>query len=339
MIVTTALPAGAPVGGVQNKAPSYSTRIQKLAIIVLVNSGKIVTKAAIGLVKIIVLPLQVCFMMVLIPAEKVASLFSGEKHVRALKADIKELHGITRNYGVPYAKEILERADHAPHSPECMRIEPIQHHQKSIPILYCPGYLDNPESLRDSCRRIACLTGCPVYIPKSRKVFQSVIEHAKDVSRVRARMLLDTKQEEYIFIGHSMGGLSTGRALQEPRGQCKLWVTVATPLQGTPLARIAPGSCGRDMQPGSRVISELQASKEVASVPSLHIFTSMDRLVPLLSAQPFEKPFSKTHLCSEPCGHLSVRSHPEVEMRIVDEITNLLNLESIRDPLLDNAKS
>lgn len=283
-------------------------------------------------VKFVVLPLESAGIFFLHLAERIlqnASLLVLKEHVGALAHDLTELRNITQMYGVPFEKENLSKVTAGRVVAKFIRILPSWQRANSLPILYAPGYLDNPETCRDTCRRLANRTGCPVYIPKYRRLFQSIEEHAKDVSSVKERMLQETDKTGFIFAGHSMGGLATGLSLARDKGACKLWITIATPHLGTMLAIIAPGACGREMKPNSAIIRELHGSSFLKKIPKLCIYTLHDQLVRPHSAKALTKrAHAQNYRCKKPCGHLAVRSQPDVEEKMALRVAIALGTRS-----------
>ncbi len=280
--------------------------------------------AALTLVKIVALPLELAALAVVV----VLASFTFFSHniVRAVDHKgvtpfefmlagaygIKELMKITLTLGFDPKSERLQLADNEPNSPKCVVISPKEVSSDATPILYAPGYLDSPTSLRLTCRKIANMTNSPVYIVKYRSLFQSVEEHAKDVARVQKRIQQDHKRSDIVYIGHSMGGLTTGRFIQQNNVQAKLWITIGSPVNGTPISKIGIGACAKDMNPGSTICQSLRDSEVLDNTPALHIYSKVDLIVPAFSMPYRQSQNSTVYQCSFPYGHLGVRDNPEV---------------------------
>lgn len=86
-----------------------------------------------------------------------------------------------------------------------------------------------------------------------------------------------------VLVGHSLGGLLARWCVDvlENAQEVERIVTLATPHGGTERARIAPGSLGAALRPGSAVLRRLG---EHSSVPLVSIAGSADRVVPVSSA-------------------------------------------------------
>ncbi len=233
-----------------------------------------------------------------------------------------EIVKITYHFGLFPKNEQLQLADDKPDSPKFALITPTTQ-STTPPILYAPGYLDSPDTLRDTCRKLAEDNKAPVYIVKYRSLFQSIDEHTKDVARVEQRIVEDTGRKDIILIGHSMGGITTGRFIQqmEPgKADVKLWITLGSPLTGTPLARFGYGKCSQDMNPQSKLIEQLNKEGPLNDVPSLHIYSLSDGVVPPDSAAGPKGAIHSSYQCKHPYSHLGMRSKAEVEAQIQNAI-------------------
>lgn len=239
----------------------------------------------------------------------------------ALCNELKELISIVVRYRIPSHNEVLQAADEKTNSPQFILIQPTSAFQPlgplPPPVVYAPGYLDEPETLRATCRELANKTGSAVYIVKYRSRFQSIDEHAKDFNRVVERALADTRKFELFIAGHSMGGLVTGTFITDhkrPEIHIKKWITIASPLKGTPVAYTGLGKCAEEMRPSSIFMQTFHQNEKqelMKEVPSLHIYTKTDMVVPYDSAKKMQKN-AQEHMCSKPYGHLSVRSCEEI---------------------------
>jgi len=80
-----------------------------------------------------------------------------------------------------------------------------------------------------------------------------------------------------ILFGHSMGGLVARYAVNVLGCPADAVVAVATPHAGSHLARLGPGMCARQMEPGSAFLAELRQAP--AMRPLLNVCTIHDSLV------------------------------------------------------------
>jgi pimeloyl-ACP methyl ester carboxylesterase len=324
--------------------PSQEGVIHKIACGALDSLACIGWAGVVLIQKIVLIPLQLCLIVVVTCLTAISILFpcrcSSEEdsptpfhYMAALLDDLSRVFWITLRHGLLCNQESLQLADNEPESPEFILINPDPNVilEPSTPILYAPGYLDDPTTLLDPCRSLANNSGSAVYIVKYRSLFQSIREHAKDVERVAQRIFRDTGQTDLILAGHSMGGIVTGWYILHRQNQdanVKLWVTVASPLQGTSLACMGIGECAAEMLPDSPLITELNEDNALSEIPSLHIFTATDHIVPAASARRIGRRLAKNYQHARWQGHLGVRSSFEVENAILEAIRSAHEIEA-----------
>lgn len=327
------MPAGTHAAQITIDTRLLKNKITEVAKRALDLFKQIAYHSALIIAKSIAIPLELTAISVVATATVFSLLFSlparysvdEERvtpfhHLVSILDDLCEIFWITVNYGICPESERLQQADDQPNSPEFVLIKPEDFYEMQTPLLYAPGYLDTPETLRDSCRRLANETGRPVYIVKYRSLFQSIEEHAKDIARVQARIFCDTQRRDLILAGHSMGGVVTGHFIQQ---RCpadldiKLWITIGSPLQGTKLAFGGLGDCAKDMRPHSSLLNHLNEKGLLDDVASFHIYSLTDHVVPSDSAT---RNHDAQYRCREPRGHLSMRSCSAVEQQIQQAI-------------------
>ncbi|MCA9611836.1 MAG: alpha/beta fold hydrolase [Sandaracinus sp.] len=86
-----------------------------------------------------------------------------------------------------------------------------------------------------------------------------------------------------VLVGHSLGGLLARWFVEELGGASKVrrLITLATPHAGTERARVAPGSLGAALRPGSAVLRRLG---DQSSIPMLSVAGGADHVVSIASA-------------------------------------------------------
>lgn len=329
--------------------PSVPMAVNKAAQRVFEAMKTIAFHSVLTLGKMIVLPILLSATTLLATATLISLLFSSRsgatvpkdnedpltpfQHFAALTSEFCEVILIGAKYGTAGKAEQLQKVnDNEPNGPEFVLIKPKNVSPNNAPILYAPGYLDEPDTLRDTCRRIAEEAGAPVYIVKYRSRFQDIKEHSADVKKLADRIFEDSKgnnpnsegNKDLVLIGHSMGGLVTGDFIIENnkpgvalKRNIKEWITVSTPLKGTNMAYLGIGGCARDMRPGSPFLKNFNANIP-GDVPSLHIYTKTDLVVPEKSAKGPDK--ERSFLTQEASGHLAVRTTRSVESKIIQTI-------------------
>lgn len=306
-------------------------KISKAALEVLTSVENTLFHTVLTIGKIAVLTLEIACIALLTVVKAIFTLFYPQEKATALPAlfisavldDLKEAMWITIEWGIVPSNERSKPVDNQPNSPRYILIEPKQRQIVASPILYAPGYLDQAETLRSTCRRLANRTGNPVYIINYKALLQSITEHAKDIERLATKIIGEHKYDNFILIGHSMGGVATERYISTRSNQAaeiKLWTTIGSPLSGTPVAYLGIGACAAEMRPNSQLLQEVKASPISSKVPQLHIQTRTDLVVPFTTPPETSKANVWHYVCKNPYGHLSVRSNKEVEDLIVSAI-------------------
>ncbi len=190
-----------------------------------------------------------------------------------------------------------------------MRFFPISKKVKGNgrPILLIHGYLNHGSVWRFPKRRLEGLGFGPIYTINLGHPFRPIRIYAEKVAVQAEKIAKETGRKDLILIGHSMGGLVGGyyaTHLAPPHTVTDV-MTLGTPLFGTPLARIALGPNGREMEPRSlflRALREAMAAHR-SQIRFYHIATQSDQLViPGESAVIPEHP----HRIFEDIGHASL---------------------------------
>jgi triacylglycerol esterase/lipase EstA (alpha/beta hydrolase family) len=229
-------------------------------------------------------------------------------------------------YGIHGNNPIVPANEQDQNGPQYLCLIPKQGDSNQTPILFAPGYMESPEGLQGTCQRLADATGRRVYVVKYTSRFQSIDEHANDIATVAQQIFKEMNQlnqrdtSSLILGGHSMGGLSTGRYLTQAAGlgvTIEHWFTIATPLNGAPIARIGAGACAKDMIPGSVFLRALHTDLEAISVPSIHFYSHADLIVPPDYAQFNGKQMQVSGI---DFGHMSIKESPQIMGQIAATI-------------------
>jgi triacylglycerol lipase len=82
------------------------------------------------------------------------------------------------------------------------------------------------------------------------------------------------------LVGHSIGGIAVRSFVTELGGDPRVvgTVSIASPFEGAPGARLFPGSLAREIEPGSALLATLRGAR--SPVPHLAIAGGGDRIVP-----------------------------------------------------------
>ncbi len=138
----------------------------------------------------------------------------------------------------------------------------------------------------------------------------------------RARGLMEHFGVDRVhLIGHSTGGLVARYAVQicglEETGVC---VTVASPHQGTPAARLAVGETARQLRPGSDVVERLRASARHLETRFVAFYSNVDVLSPGNRSTILEPALRATNVLVKDEGHLSLMLSRRVAMAIAAQL-------------------
>lgn len=155
-------------------------------------------------------------------------------------------------------------------------------------------------------------------------------ELAAEVARIALTTLDRDGGDRIHLVGHSLGGLIVRHAISSTPSVAAVTataVTIASPHQGAPLARIAPGRCARIMQQrGSSPVEQLSALRKVRW---LSYYSDADRVVPPSSARLDETHYRATNLLIPGAGHLTICRDARLIRSLV---TELIRTESPTSP-------
>ncbi len=113
--------------------------------------------------------------------------------------------------------------------------------------------------------------------------------------RIASLARLSAHGRPMTIVGHSLGGLLARWYVQElggavdHGGPVDRVVTIASPHAGTSAARLAPGSLGAALRPGSRVIERLREGRaKIEKVAHVAVVGGRDRMIEPASASALE---------------------------------------------------
>lgn len=154
--------------------------------------------------------------------------------------------------------------------------------RKGQPILLVHGYANHGSVWALHKKRLEAAGLGPVYLINLGDPFLSIQTYAERVKAKAEEIAFETGRDDLTLIGHSMGGLISSwyaSRLAKP-GTVGAIITVASPLEGTPMARYALGQNAREMEPQSRFLQELKvAMEECKEIKFYHIATESDQVV------------------------------------------------------------
>ncbi len=119
------------------------------------------------------------------------------------------------------------------------------------------------------------------------------------------------------LVGHSLGGLIARwyvhAAVADPR--IVQTISLASPFAGTRHARLLPGAAGRDISPGSRLLSQLRERRAERQLPHLSFVAGHDAVVTEYAALPGDEVVEVPHL-----GHNALLFDEGVATRVAQAI-------------------
>ncbi|MBU6446274.1 MAG: alpha/beta fold hydrolase, partial [Verrucomicrobia bacterium] len=150
------------------------------------------------------------------------------------------------------------------------------------PILLVHGYLNHGSVWLLFKRHLQRKGLGPIYTINLGHPFRSIRFYAERVKAKAEDIALETGRKDLILIGHSMGGLvsSLYATCLAPPNTVTDVITIGSPLNGTPMARVGIGPNAREMQPSSALVQEVRA--KMAQRPDIrffHLATKSDQLV------------------------------------------------------------
>ncbi|MEW6368333.1 MAG: alpha/beta fold hydrolase [Acidobacteriota bacterium] len=157
------------------------------------------------------------------------------------------------------------------------RVRAFNRSEAGSPVVFCHGYTMDASGFCFLRRRLRLSR--PVYGITLPKVFAPIDELSKYLAEDLTRIMAAHPAGRIALVAHSMGGLVARSALRDPAlaARVGVLVTLGSPHNGTPLARIAPGRNARDMVPGSPFLNRLNEASLPCRVVSL--YTRADNLV------------------------------------------------------------
>lgn len=158
--------------------------------------------------------------------------------------------------------------------------------ERPLPVLLVPGWYDEAANLAPLAARLE-RAGWPasrVLAISFEDPVGSNEEHATEVAAAIADLRERTGAREIDIVAHSMGGLAVRVALEDTivASAVRRVVFLGTPQRGTWVAYLAWGDGGKEMEPDSEFLNELNRGNPLPeSVSALTVRTPLDtRVVP-----------------------------------------------------------
>jgi pimeloyl-ACP methyl ester carboxylesterase len=156
-------------------------------------------------------------------------------------------------------------------------------------------------------------------------------ELAAELVRAAYSVMDEAGHRRVHLVGHSLGGLVARYAVQRLGLDAVALgvVTIATPHQGSMLARVAPGRAGAQMRPGSSLLSQLPPLSASPSVSWAVIDSDNDMVLPNVRAGTAETAGS---VLLHGHGHQTILRSPELADAIVKHLRASETTQGLPDP-------
>ena len=189
------------------------------------------------------------------------------------------------------------------------------------PVLLVHGYGCNRGAFNQLAPRLAA-AGLRPFFHDLEPVYASIDDYAPALASRIDGILRATGAPRIAVVCHSMGGLAL-RACVARHGTDRVAgvVTIGTPHAGTVLARLGLGANGRQMQPGSAWLVDLERQREAAlAIPWLSIWSTHDNIVAPARNARME---GAEELRLEGIGHLAMLDSPDVAEAVARRVSSL----------------
>lgn len=153
---------------------------------------------------------------------------------------------------------------------------------KGRPILLVHGYMNHSSVWVLFKKQMESLGFGPIYTINLGHPFRSIRVYADKVKLKVEEIAKETGRRDIVLIGHSMGGLVSSfyAGILAPLNTVADVITIGSPLNGTPVARIGIGPNAREMQPNSTLLKEMrEAISRRKDIRFFHMATKSDQLV------------------------------------------------------------
>lgn len=188
------------------------------------------------------------------------------------------------------------------------------------PILLVHGYMHSSAAWIYISKRLAKAGFGPIFSLNLGSPFHSIEEYALMVEQKADIILKQTGYNDFILIGHSMGGVicSYYATALAPKNRVKAVITIGSPLHGTKLGSLGCSPCTKQMCYQSTFSRELiRRIKENQTIPFFHIGSSTDLMIrPPVSAW-VTAPLSSCYYFDD-LGHLALLYSPDVSKKIIE---------------------
>jgi len=193
-------------------------------------------------------------------------------------------------------------------------------HEGSSPVILVHGYLHRPGYWRHFRSRLRALGIRSIEAVDLHRAGSGIEQQAERLARDVEHILDTYRADSAVLVGASLGGVVARYYLEALGGKDKVThlITIGSPHHGSYLAYLLPTKIGRQLQPGSELLDELNTDEGSPSAyRTLCFYSIMDNLtVPSRSATlKHAENFTIYYT-----GHISLLYHPRVIRHTADFI-------------------
>jgi triacylglycerol esterase/lipase EstA (alpha/beta hydrolase family) len=195
------------------------------------------------------------------------------------------------------------------------------------PILLVHGYIHDSSAWIYIRWQLVRHGFAPIYLLNLNPPFLSINDYVKQVEARVLQIAKETGRQDLILIGHSMGGIvSSLYALRVALpGTVTDVITIASPLAGTHVARIAIGRDAREMERNSDFLKSLP--KEIRKSKKIRFYqiaTKTDQLVIPYTSEIVNESSERRFVLND-IGHATLLYSPRVLRKILSWLKGVSN--------------
>lgn len=192
---------------------------------------------------------------------------------------------------------------------------------RRTPVLLIPGYFCNRGCWLVFARMLRRLGPTNIYTIDPKPMAGDIRDFAQQVADKVDAILSATRAQQVSLVGHSMGGLIARYYIDRLGGARKVnvCVTIGSPHHGTLLSRLAPGTNGKQMRPGSEFLADLNRLEHVSKGTwFVSIWSTLDNMcVPPTSSI---LGGNAENISLDHMGHLAMLCSPNVAKLVWDRL-------------------
>jgi predicted alpha/beta hydrolase family esterase len=197
-------------------------------------------------------------------------------------------------------------------------LNPKKSQSNKTPIVLVHGYFHNSSAWFYQLEKLRQQTDADIYTINLKNICGTIQQHAEHLQREIKKIESITGRSDVFLAGHSMGGdvISYYATKLAKKNTVKTAVTIASPIEGTKIARAAVGKSAREMEFESKFSKDLTQSIRKSNTPFVHMGSVTDLMIrPMKSTMPTH---SNATYVEFDCGHTTFLFSHKVTDTILD---------------------